>query len=261
MDQILATKKNMKQAWTKSGLRIPVTLLSVASCRIVDTKANTADRILVGVGKKKLKNMHKAQKTVLEKAGLSMGFQKLQEIAVTPSEKEQLELGTTIVPSSVFSVGDMVKVTGTTKGHGFTGGVKRYGFKGGPRTHGQADRERAPGSIGSGTTPGRVYKGKHMAGRDGGQQKTTIGLQVIYMNDENGEIALRGIVPGVMNGIVTITKVSEGTFEGVMNTATLGFLEPAAKPSEPEVVTTEIPVEAAPVESAEVKQEESAPAA
>lgn len=226
--QLLATKSNMSQAWTKSGVRIPVTVVKVDNFTCIDA-GKKSDRILAGQAIKKLKNIAKAQSAVLKKNGLSFGFRQVKEVVVDAADKERLVAGTVIKPSEVLKVGDIVKVTGTSKGKGFTGVVKRHGFKGGPRTHGQSDRERAPGAIGSGTTPGRVYRNKRMAGRSGNAQVTTLGLTIISVNDANGEIMLKGIVPGTINSLVTLTKTGESQFEGI--------------------IEKEVKAEAAPVES------------
>lgn len=106
----------------------------------------------------------------------------------------------------VLKVGDVIKVSGVSKGHGFTGVVKRYGFAGGPRTHGQSDRERARGSSGSTTTPGRVFRGKRMAGRMGNQRVTVKNLQVLEMNSETGQIVIKGSLPGSRLDLLEICK-------------------------------------------------------
>ena len=94
-------------------------------------------------------------------------FQSLLREVAWVGDEELPKAGDMMTVETVFKPGDIVKVTGTSKGKGFAGGVKRYGFRGGPKTHGQSDSHRAPGSIGQGTTPGRVYKGKRMAGHMG----------------------------------------------------------------------------------------------
>ncbi len=114
--------------------------------------------------------------------------------------------GTAITVSDVFVPGDIVDVTGISKGKGFAGGVKRWGFKGGPRTHGQSDRERAPGSLGQTTTPGRVYKGKKMAGRMGQETVTVKNLEVIEVTAD-GMLLIKGLVPGSLNSIVVVKKM------------------------------------------------------
>jgi len=101
----------------------------------------------------------------------------------------------------IFKSGDLVKITGWSKGKGFTGVIKRWGFKGGPRTHGQSDRERAPGSIGQGTDPGRVFLGKKMPGRAGGS--------VFEIDEEKRFLLVTGPVPGPRNGRLIIRKVEK----------------------------------------------------
>ena len=117
---------------------------------------------------------------------------------------EGIELGSAVNVEEVLSAGDIVDVTGTTKGKGYAGVVKRHHFKGGPKTHGQSDRHRAPGSIGQSTTPGRVYKGKRMAGRMGAVQATVKNLEVVEYAD--GILLVKGLIPGPISSIVTITR-------------------------------------------------------
>jgi large subunit ribosomal protein L3 len=106
----------------------------------------------------------------------------------------------------VFDVGDRVDVVGISKGRGFAGVVKRYGFGGGPKTHGQSDRQRAPGSIGAATYPGRVWKGKRMPGRMGGERVSAQNLRVELVDAERNLLAVRGSVPGARGGLVMIKQ-------------------------------------------------------
>jgi len=108
-----------------------------------------------------------------------------------------------------LKAGDLVKVTGISKGKGFAGVVKRWGFAGGPKTHGQSDRQRSPGSIGQGTTPGRVYKGKKMPGRMGGVKTTLLGLMVMEIDEKEKILLVKGLVPGAKNGELIIQKYGE----------------------------------------------------
>lgn len=108
-----------------------------------------------------------------------------------------------------FQLGDLLKVTGWAKGKGFTGVVKRWGFKGGPKTHGQSDRQRSPGSIGQTTTPGRVYKGKKMPGRSGGQKVTLSGLVLMEIEEKEKLFFIKGLLPGANNGNLIIKKSGE----------------------------------------------------
>ena len=105
--------------------------------------------------------------------------------------------------------GDLVKITGISKGKGFAGVVKRWGFKGGPKTHGQSDRQRSPGSIGQTTTPGRVFKGKKMAGRMGGAKTTLKGLMLVEVDEKEKVLMVKGLVPGAKNGELIIQKYAE----------------------------------------------------
>jgi len=110
---------------------------------------------------------------------------------------------------SILVPGDLVKVTGISKGKGFAGVVKRWGFKGGPKTHGQSDRQRSPGSIGQATTPGRVYKGKRMAGRMGGDKVTISGLTVMAVDEKTHLLLVKGLVPGAKGSGLVLRKVGQ----------------------------------------------------
>ena len=108
--------------------------------------------------------------------------------------------------SQVLSVGDLVDVTGVSKGKGFAGVMKRHGFRGGPATHGQSDRARAPGSIGATTTPGRVFKGLRMAGRMGNERVIVQNLKVVLVDPERNLLGIRGSIPGNRGGLVMVQK-------------------------------------------------------
>jgi large subunit ribosomal protein L3 len=109
------------------------------------------------------------------------------------------------VKVDIFAPGELVKVTGTTKGRGFQGVVKRYGFGGGPASHGNT-RHRKPGSISPGTDPSRVIKGKRMPGHMGAERHTELGLRVVKVDAERNLLFVRGAIPGSKNGIVTVAK-------------------------------------------------------
>ena len=118
---------------------------------------------------------------------------------------EAYEVGQTIT-ADFFEVGDLVDVTGTSKGKGFAGVVKRHGFAGGPKTHGQSDRWRAPGSIGATTTPGRVFKGQRMAGRMGHDRVTVQNLRVVRVDAERNLLLVEGSVPGPNEGLLLVRR-------------------------------------------------------
>ena len=105
----------------------------------------------------------------------------------------------------LFEAGELVDVTGVSKGHGFTGVIARHNFKRGPKTHG-SDHHRAPGSIGAGTYPGRVWKGTKMAGHMGNEQVTVKKLKVVKIDPERNLILVKGAVPGARNGLLLVQK-------------------------------------------------------
>ncbi len=193
---ILGQKLEMTQDFTRKGARIPLTKIIAGPCPILRIKTLNKDgyrALQVGFGQKKCKTLTKPQYT--------------REIRVKNPQKYQV--GDQILVSQVLRSGDKVKITGFSKGKGFTGVIKRWGFAGGPRTHGQSDRERAPGSIGQGTTPGRVRKGKKMPGRAGGKKSTIKNLQVFAVDKDKNQILVKGSVPGSKKGFLIITKTGK----------------------------------------------------
>lgn len=105
----------------------------------------------------------------------------------------------------VFTAGDLVDITGVSKGHGFTGVIARHNFRRGPKSHG-SDHHRAPGSVGAGTYPGRVWKGTRMAGHMGNEQVTVKKLKVVRIDPERNLILVKGAVPGARNGLLLVQK-------------------------------------------------------
>jgi large subunit ribosomal protein L3 len=119
---------------------------------------------------------------------------------------EGFELGQ-VLDVSTFAAGDLVSVTGSSKGRGFTGVIARHNFRRGPKTHG-SDHHRAPGSVGAGTTPGRVFKNTRMAGHAGDARVTTRKLKVIRVDTERQLLLVKGAVPGAANGLLLIRKAT-----------------------------------------------------
>jgi len=126
-------------------------------------------------------------------------------IGSTDTFLKELKVGDTITVGN-FKEGDLVQISGTSKGKGFQGVVKRHGFRGGPKTHGQKNRLRAPGSIGS-TAPQRVLPGRRMPGRMGGDRVTIKNLEVVSVDEKENLLYLRGAVPGVRGGLLEIKKL------------------------------------------------------
>jgi large subunit ribosomal protein L3 len=207
IDTLLGVKKGMTSTYDSRGRRVGATVVEMMPNSVTQVKTlESKDRynaVQLGIGTKK--SVRKPQIGHAKKAGLESKIRWFRE--VRSDDVADINPGQQIAVSDVFSIGDNVKVTGTSKGKGFQGGVKRHGFAGGPKTHGQSDRHRAPGSIGSGTTPGRVYRGKKMAGHMGAEQVSTKGLEVVMVNKKDNLITIKGAVPGAIGGLVTITKL------------------------------------------------------
>lgn len=217
---IFATKLKITQTWDKSGARLPVTIVKPQNPTITQVKTTETDgyrAIQVGIGTRQATRLPKPQAGQLKQRGLDLTPRHFKEVRLgkQADEADTFTVGTQLKAIELLQVGDRVKVTGRSKGRGFTGVVKRWGFAGGPRTHGQSDRMRAPGSIGQGTTPGRVYKGKKMAGRSGGTQFTLANLTVVKIDSDTGELWLKGTVPGHTGTLLKIQKTGTSNFPGL----------------------------------------------
>lgn len=189
----LATKENMIRVFADDGRAYAGTVLSVGPVTVTQVKTEAGKdgykAVQVGMGNRKIKNI---AKPVLGHTG-GKGYETIREFCGA----EGVGVGD-IIDASLFSVGDVVLVSGLTKGHGFAGVVKRHGFHGGPRSHGQKHTERAPGSIGGsgGRAGGRVAKGLKMAGRMGADRVTVKNLKVLAVDKAAGQIVISGAVPG-----------------------------------------------------------------
>jgi len=214
INTILGQKTGMSQAFVK-GLRVPVTKVLAGPCVVTQVKKMDKDgywAVQLGFGQKKIKNVTKPLQGHL-KATIKDGKAPRYIAEVRLDKEPELQVGDSVKASDIFRVGDVVNVTGVSKGKGFAGVVKRHHFHGGPHTHGQSDRERAPGSIGQTTTPGRVLKGKKMAGRMGGDTVTVRNLHIISVNPETNEIQISGQIPGIPGGFVRVKRVHAGSLE------------------------------------------------
>ena len=190
----------MSQVFDKDGTVWPVTIVQAGPTRVTQIKTKDKDgydAVQIGFGVKKTKNISKPIRGHLKKSG-DESLRWLREFRTD----EKPELGQ-ILDASIFKEGDIVTVSGITKGKGFQGVVKRHGFKGGPRTHGQKHSEREPGSIGA-TWPQRVIKGMRMAGRMGGNRITVKKLKIVKIDKENNLLAVSGAVPGARGTLLEI---------------------------------------------------------
>lgn len=197
----------MTSTYDARGRRVGATVVEIQPNFVTQVKTINGkdgyDGIQLGYGTKK--SVKKPQIGHGKKAGFETPMRWFREVRA--QSQEDMKSGVQISINQVFSIGDAVKVTGTSKGKGFAGTVKRHGFAGGPKTHGQSDRHRAPGSIGQGTTPGRVYKGKKMAGHMGSETVSTKGLEVVGIDMGKNLLTIKGAVPGATGGLIMITKL------------------------------------------------------
>jgi large subunit ribosomal protein L3 len=196
----------MTRVFDEAGNVVPATVIEagpnvVTQIKTVEKDGYTA--LQVGFGEKKLKHVTKAVQGQGKKSGKGP-FQVIRELRDFDNG-QTLQVGDEI-KVSIFTAGELVKVTGTTKGLGFQGVVRRHGFSGGPKTHGQSDRLRAPGSLGQSSYPSRVFKGIKMAGRMGGKQMTVRNLRVVKVDEANNLLIVKGAVPATDQGIVIIRK-------------------------------------------------------
>ena len=207
MKGILGKKVGMTQVFNDNGEAVPVTVIEAGPCFVAQIKTVERDgysAVQLGFEETKPKRLTQPQLKHLQKSELP-ALRYLREIHDADDESVGFEEGQQLTVD-IFEEGDLVDVTGTSKGRGFAGVVKRYGFRGGPKTHGQSDRWRAPGSVGACTTPGRVFKGKRMPGRMGGERVTTQTLQVVLVDPERNLLAIKGAVPGSKNGLLLIRE-------------------------------------------------------
>lgn len=197
MKFILGTKVSMTQLFDEEGKVHPVTVVKTGPMVVTQVKTTDKDgysALQVGFGKKSAKNINKAQKGQM-KDGNYQYLKELKGIEATAEVGGALE--------QTFEAGDIVEVSAISKAKGFQGVVKRHGFHGGPRSHGQKHSEREPGSIGAGGYQ-RVFKGRKMAGRMGGDRVTVKNLVVVSVDNEANEIYIRGAIPGRKGTLVEV---------------------------------------------------------
>ena len=195
MPGLIGKKIGMTSFYNEMGRNVACTVLEVSPNYVTQVKTEEKDgysAVQLAYGTAKEKNATKAMKGHYSKAGVAVA-EVLKEFQ---GFEEELSVGDT-VDMNQFKVGDLVEITGMSKGKGFQGVVKRHGFGGvGQATHGQHNRLRAPGSIGAGSTPSRVFKGMRMAGRMGNDRVTVFNLRVVKMVPEKNLLIVRGAVPG-----------------------------------------------------------------
>jgi large subunit ribosomal protein L3 len=195
---LIGRKLGMTRVFTDDGTSVPVTVIEAGPCKV--TRVNET-AVQLGFGRLRPKLASRAEVGHVKAAGLETAPRVLREFPLTgeaPKTGDEVTV-------QIFAPGEIVKVTGTSKGRGFQGVVHRYGFGGGPASHGNT-RHRKPGSISPGTDPSRVIKGKKMPGHQGAERHTELGLTVVKIDTDRNLLFVRGAVPGSKNGIVVVAK-------------------------------------------------------
>jgi len=199
----IGEKQHMTQIFDEEGRVHPATVIVAGPVTVSYVKTaqkDGYDAVQVGGGVRREKRISKPVLGHMKKAGGV--FRHLKEFRL--NEKSEHKVGETFSVADFFQPGDMVAISAVSKGKGFQGVVKRYGFHGGPRTHGQKHSERAPGSIGA-QGPQRVFKGKKMAGRMGGDRVTLKHVRVLRVDKDRNLLVVKGSVPGRRGTLVEIS--------------------------------------------------------
>lgn len=204
MPAIIGRKVGMTQIFGEDGARVPLTVIEAGPCHVtqVKTLANDGyDAVQLGFGAIKPKGLSKPELGHLKKAS-APPIRHLVEFSLEELGAEGVEVGD-VVTVEPFEPGQMVRVTGTSKGKGYAGTIKRHNFQRGPVSHG-SHNVRAPGSIGAAAYPARVFKGMRMSGHMGARTVTQRGLQIVDRDPDRNLLLVRGAVPGGVNGIVIV---------------------------------------------------------
>lgn len=203
MAAIIGRKLGMTQIFGEDGARVPLTVIEAGPCHVTQIKTADTDgydAVQLGFGAVRPKRLNSPELGHLKKAGVPP-VRHLHEF--DPDELDgELSLGD-VVTVDAFQPGQIVRVTGTSKGKGYAGTIKRHNFKRGPKSHG-SHNIRQPGSIGAAAYPARVFKGLRMSGHMGARTVTQRGLQVVDRDLERNLLLVRGAVPGAVNGIVIV---------------------------------------------------------
>jgi len=200
---IVGEKVGMTQVWGDANRVIPVTVLRVEPMRVVQVKTTERDgytALQVTYGTRDARKLNRPEGGHFAKAGVSPG-KKLVEVRV--DDIDGFTVGQEIT-ADTLAAGERVDVIAVSRGKGFAGTMKRHNFAGQGASHGNHKMHRAPGAVGSCSFPGRVFKGVRMAGRMGGDQVTTLNLEVVEADAERGLVLVKGAVPGPRGGVVVV---------------------------------------------------------
>ena len=204
---LLGTKLGMTQLWDDNNRIVPVTVIQAGPCVVTQVRTPETDgysAVQLGFGAIRAKSVTKPVAGHFEKAGVTP---RRHLVELRTSNASEYTIGQELT-AEVFAGGDVVDVTGVTKGKGTAGVIKRHGFKGLRASHGVHRKHRAPGSIGGCSTPGKVFKGLRMAGRMGNTRKTIENLTVHAVDTEKGLLLVQGAVPGNKGSLVVIRSAA-----------------------------------------------------
>jgi large subunit ribosomal protein L3 len=204
MNAIYGKKLGMTRIFTPAGDSVGVTAIEVEPMTVVRLKSKENDgysAVVISFGKVRDKLLTKPVKGQFTKNGIELQ-RYLREIPITGDTPEK---GAKITVD-LFKPGEIVHVSGVSRGLGFQGGVRRHHFRGGPKTHGQSDRMRAPGSVGASSYPSRTFRGQRMAGHMGSASVTVKNIRVVGVEPEQNLLLVDGPVPGHKNSIVYVRK-------------------------------------------------------
>lgn len=202
---LVGRKVGMTRVFDEQGVSVPVTVLEITPNRVTQLKSEDTDgytAVQVTFGQKKAKHTDKAEAGHFAKAGVEAG-RGLVEFALSAEKLSELQVGGEI-SVSLFEVGQLVDITGTSKGKGFSGTIKRHNFDSQRTSHGNSRSHRVPGSIGMAQDPGRVFPGQRMAGQYGNTKSTVQNLQVVRVDAERNLLLVKGAVPGAVNSDVIV---------------------------------------------------------
>ena len=206
MKGLVGRKIGMTQVFDE-GIVVPVTVIEVGPCYVTQVKTKDVDgytAIQVGFGETKPKRLSKGELQHLKRNNVP-AVRFLREIPLKEEDLGSYQVGQKL-SADLFATGELVDVTGTSKGRGFAGGIKRHGFNRQPKTHGASDRTCASGARGSGTTPGRTYKGQRGPGHMGNRRVTVQSLRVVRVDAERAMIVVRGAIPGPKGSLVIVRE-------------------------------------------------------
>lgn len=205
---ILGEKLGMTQVWDETNKVVPVTVIKAGPNVVTKVRTKEADgysAVQLAFGEIDPRKVNKPEKGHFAKAGVTP---RRHVVEVRTLDANNYTLGQEI-NADFFAAGEVVDVTGTSKGKGFAGVMKRHGFHGLRASHGVERKHRSPGSVGANSTPGRVFKGLKMAGRMGSDRVTTVNMTIAQIDPENNLILVKGAVPGPIGSLVLVRTAAK----------------------------------------------------